>query len=105
MFRQLTADERRALADRLAARGVTPQQFTQAQELARAMSEALARTYGEAIGRRATPVEFVTAVLGAEGAGGSSSAPCARSPATRTCTGTPDQVHHFARTTCVVTDN
>ncbi|WP_236244198.1 hypothetical protein [Streptomyces sp. CC210A] len=69
MFRQLTADERRALADRLAARGVTPQQFTQAQELARAMSEALARTYGEAIGRRATPVEFVTAVLGAEGAG------------------------------------
>ncbi|MEU8522835.1 hypothetical protein [Streptomyces sp. NBC_01216] len=69
MFRQLTADERRALTDKLAARGVAPQQFTQAQELARAMSKALAHAYGEAIGRRVTPVEFVAEALGVEGAG------------------------------------
>ncbi|AWK09615.1 hypothetical protein DDQ41_12545 [Streptomyces spongiicola] len=69
MIRQLTADERRALTDRLAAHGITPRQFTQAQELARTMSETLARTYGEVIGRRVTPVEFITDVLGVEGAG------------------------------------
>ncbi|MCH0562119.1 hypothetical protein [Streptomyces sp. MUM 2J] len=69
MFHQLTADERRALTDRLTARGITPRQLTQAQELARTMSETLARAYGEVIGRRVTPVEFTTDVLGVEGAG------------------------------------
>ncbi|MFJ2342349.1 hypothetical protein [Streptomyces antimycoticus] len=69
MFRHLTTGERRALASRLAARGVTPQQFAQAQEQARTTTEALARAYGEAIGRQVTPVEFITGVIGIEGAG------------------------------------
>ncbi|MGC9539958.1 hypothetical protein [Streptomyces sp. UG1] len=69
MFRQLTPDERQALADRLAAQGVTSEQFTQAQEQARAIGEALARAYGEAVGRTVTPVQFITEVLGVEGAG------------------------------------
>ena len=69
MFRHLTPDERQALTDRLATQGVMPQQFTQAQELARNIGEALARAYGEAIGRPVTPVQFATDVLGVEGAG------------------------------------
>ncbi|MEV0735414.1 hypothetical protein AB0I51_05490 [Streptomyces sp. NPDC050549] len=69
MFRQLTPGERQALTDRLAAQGVTPQQFKQAQEQARELGEALTRTYGEAIGRPVTPMQFITDVLGVEGAG------------------------------------
>jgi hypothetical protein len=69
MFRQLTPDERQALTDRLAAQGVTHRQFTQAQGQARELGEALARAYGEAIGRPVTPVQFITDVLGVEGAG------------------------------------
>lgn len=69
MFRHLTPDERQALTNRLATQGVMPQQFTQAQELARNIGEALARAYGEAIDRPVAPVQFITEVLGVEGAG------------------------------------
>ncbi|MGW2886385.1 hypothetical protein ACWDDN_13710 [Streptomyces griseoruber] len=69
MFRHLTPDERRALATRLAAHGITPEQFEQAKEQARAIGEALARTYGDIIGRPVTPAQFATDILGVEGAG------------------------------------
>jgi hypothetical protein len=69
VFRQSTPDERQALTDRLAELGVTPEQFTQAQAQARVIGEALARTYGAAIGRPVTPLQFATDVLGVEGAG------------------------------------
>ncbi|MFI1563834.1 hypothetical protein ACH4ZX_12375 [Streptomyces sp. NPDC020490] len=69
MFRQLTPGEWRALVDGLAARGVTPQQFAEAQEKARSISEALARAYSEEVGHPVTPVQFVADVLGVEGAG------------------------------------
>lgn len=69
MFRHLTPDEHRALTTRLAARGVTPEQFEQAKEQARAIGEALARAYGDTIGRPVTPVRFATDILGIEGAG------------------------------------
>ncbi|WP_438491922.1 hypothetical protein [Streptomyces asiaticus] len=55
--------------NRLATQGVTPRQFTQAQEEARTVSEALAGTYSEMIGRQVTPAQFITDVLGVEGAG------------------------------------
>ena len=69
MFRHLTSGEHQALTTRLTARSVTPEQFEQAKEQARAIGEALARTYGEAIGRPVTPLQFVTDILGVEGAG------------------------------------
>ncbi|WP_431993321.1 hypothetical protein [Streptomyces albogriseolus] len=69
MFRHLTPGERQALTTRLAARGVTPEQFEQAKEQARAIGEALARAYSEAIGRPVTSLQFVTDILGIEGAG------------------------------------
>ncbi|GAA2656628.1 hypothetical protein [Streptomyces vastus] len=69
MFRHLTPDERRALTAKLADQGVTSQQFAQAQEQARAIGEALAGAYGETLGRTVTPVQFITEVLGVEGAG------------------------------------
>ncbi|CAM5469772.1 hypothetical protein [Streptomyces aurantiogriseus] len=69
MFRHLTPNEQQALTTRLTARGVTPEQFEQAKDRARVIGEALARAYGEAIGRPVTPVRFVTDVLGIEGAG------------------------------------
>ncbi|MFG2956341.1 hypothetical protein ACGF5O_21790 [Streptomyces sp. NPDC048291] len=69
MFRHLTPDEQQALTARLATHGVTPEQFEQAKEQARVTGEALARTYGDAIGRPVTPLQFVTDVLGIEGAG------------------------------------
>lgn len=68
MFRHLTPDERRALTAKLADQGVTSQQFAQAQEQARVIGEALARAYGETLGRTVTPVQFITEVLGVEGA-------------------------------------
>lgn len=69
MFRHLTPGEQQALTARLATHGVTPEQFEQAKGQARAIGEALARAYGEAIGRPVTPLQFVTDVLGVEGAG------------------------------------
>ncbi|MFI1735236.1 hypothetical protein ACH40E_39660 [Streptomyces acidicola] len=69
MFRQLTPDERQALTDKLAAQGVTPEQFAQAQEQARTIGKALAHTYGEVIGRPVPPLQFLNDVLGVEGAG------------------------------------
>lgn len=69
MFRQLTPDERQALTRRLEAAGVTPRQFTEAQEQARAIGEALARTYSEMVGRPVTAAQFATDVLGVEGTG------------------------------------
>lgn len=69
MFRHLTPGEQQVLTTRLTARGVTPEQFEQAKEQARAIGEALARAYGDAIGRPVTPLQFVTDVLGVEGAG------------------------------------
>ncbi|MER6010140.1 hypothetical protein [Streptomyces bluensis] len=69
MFRQLTPDERQTLTDKLAAHGVTPEQFAQAQERGRAIGEALAHTYGETIGHPVQPVQFLNDVLGIEGAG------------------------------------
>ncbi|MER5223847.1 hypothetical protein [Streptomyces flaveus] len=69
MFRHLTPDERRALTVKLAEQGVTAEQFAHAQEQVRDIGEALARTYGEVLGRTVTPVQFITDVLGVEGAG------------------------------------
>jgi hypothetical protein len=69
MFRHLTPDERQAFADKLADQGVTSQQFTQAQNLARTLGENLASAYSEALGRPVTPVQFITDILGIEGAG------------------------------------
>ena len=69
MFRHLTSDEQRALTASLAARGVTTEQFEQAKDLARTLSEALTRAYGETIGRPVSATQFVTDVLGVEGAG------------------------------------
>lgn len=106
MFRPLTPDEQQALTDKLAADGVTPEQFTQAQEQARRVGKALARTYGEVIGRPVPPAQFLEDVLGIEGA--DRLLVCAL----RETTGRTDLYPNirrsaalFTRLTCVATDN
>ncbi|MGW1878456.1 hypothetical protein [Streptomyces sp. NPDC001975] len=69
MVRHLTPGEQQALTARLAARGATPEQFEQAKEQARVIGEALARAYGDTIGRPVTPLRFATDILGIEGPG------------------------------------
>jgi hypothetical protein len=69
LFSHLTPSERQALANRLAEVGISQEQFAQAATLSRTVSEALARAYSEAIGRDVTTADFLTEVLGKEGAG------------------------------------
>ncbi|MDQ8707851.1 hypothetical protein RCO28_36090 [Streptomyces sp. LHD-70] len=69
MFHPVTPQMQQALEASLTRQGVTSEQFTQAQQLAKKAGERMAAVYGETVGREVAPSEFARDVIGVEGSG------------------------------------
>jgi len=69
VFQPVTPHMQQKLEASLTHQGVTPEQFAQAQHLAKEAGERMAAAYGEAIGREVGPADFARNILGIEGSG------------------------------------
>ncbi|MFB6640251.1 hypothetical protein ACFCYF_23680 [Streptomyces chartreusis] len=69
MLQPVSPQMRQALEESLAEHGVTPEQFQEAQRLAKEAGERMAVAYGEVVGRELRPADFARTVLGVESLG------------------------------------
>lgn len=69
MFQPVSPQMQKTIDDTLTRHGVTPEQFQEAQQLAKQAGEKMAAAYSETVGREVHPADFARTVLGVETTG------------------------------------